>query len=400
MPNTISLAEPDVDSLVGIWTGLQLERGPASGGPFSVLVQIPYVAHQTTYTYSDATGSLSDWYRFVRYGPGGVFGTYSDAWPVTPAPSAPVDGARRSLRNTRRLLLRSLHSLTVVTTTSVGNTGGTSIVSRQLRTALNDSRYLHTWVMPVEGTTAREIRRVTAESALNLNTGELAVWPEFSAPVEVDVQVEISRLLPHDDDDGWVGARSCINRALSELWSPQRLDVSGVDGQPSYSLSTYEDWLDPDAVRELYAPAVDATLNPYARGGYDAVRAGGTLNLQVYPTLAADDAASLEVFRPSDTFIKVGGIWGASSVGLVNDSDEHLHHPEVVVTVALAHAYASLASGPDGNRYDALAQRQRLKANVLKLNHLDHRQPATGDGWSNPWGPKDGYWGTVLMGDG
>jgi hypothetical protein len=287
----------------------------------------------------------------------------------------------------------------VVSTTSVGNAAGTSIVSRQLRTALNDSRYLHAWVMPADGACAGELGRVTAESALNLTSGELAVVPGFSAPVAAGVQVEISRLLPPDDDDGWIGARACLNRALSELWAPHRLDITGVDAQPSYSLSTYEDWLDPDAVRELYAPAVDATLNPYARGGYDAVRAGGTLSLQVYPTLATGDAALLEVFRPSDTFIKVGGVWGASSVGLVNDTDEHLHHPEVVVTVALAHAYAALASGPDGNRYDALAQRQRLKANVLKLNHLDHRQPATGGGWSSGWGPKEGYWGTV-MGDG
>jgi hypothetical protein len=300
--------------------------------------------------------------------------TSSGAGFGTPATGAVADGARRSLRNTRRLLLKALQSLTVVTTTSAGNAAGTSVVATRLATAMSASRYKGAWVMPVEGAYLGELSRVKIEDALNLTTGELTVSPAFSGQVESGVQVEISRLLPPIDDDGWTGARTCLNDALREMWTPQRLAITGVNGQPSYSLSTYEEWLDPDGVLELRRQALDTTLNAMPAGYFDAVRDADTLSMQISPTLAPGDASTAEVYRPLDTWIKVGGVWGASTTGYVNDSDEALVNIDLLVVVALAHAYESLASGPDGGRYDDLAKRQRLKANVTKQMHLDHRQ--------------------------
>lgn len=300
--------------------------------------------------------------------------TSSGAGFGTPVSAPSGDGARRSLRNTRRLLLKALQSLTVVTTTAAGNVAGTSIVATRLATAMAASRYKGAWVMPVEGARLGELSRVKIEDALNLTTGELTVSPAFSGQVETSVQVEISRLLPPVDDDGWTGARTCLNNALREMWTPQRLAITGVNGQPSYSLSTYEEWLDPDAVLELRRQALDTTLNAMPAGYFDAVRSADSLSLQVSPTLPTGDASTAEVYRPLDTWIKVGGVWGASTTGYVNDTDEALVNVSLLVTVALAHAYESLASGPDGSRYDDLAKRQRLKANVAKQMHLDHRQ--------------------------
>lgn len=305
---------------------------------------------------------------------------------------------RRSLQNIRRLLARTLNSLTVVTTTSAGAVGGTSIIATRLANAIDASRYLHSWWMPVDGARATEIRRVKVEDALNLSTGELQIAPAFSGQVASGVIVEGHRLLPPDDDDGWTGLRTCINRALSELWTTQRLSITGVDGQPSYSLSTHEEWLDPDAVTGLLAPAVDGTTNPYERGGFTPIRSGDSLTLQVAPTLATGDAALLEVFRESGTFIRVGGVWGASTTGLVNDSDEQLHHPELVVRVALAYAYEALASGPDGSAYSDKARLQRRSVNLLKLSQMPHDQRGLEGVGSVVYGPKDGFWGTVLNG--
>lgn len=322
----------------------------------------------------------------------------------SPATGSAGDGARRSLRNARRILLRALHSLTVITTTTAGNAGGTTLVATRLRTAISTDRYKHAWVMSVSGAAVGEIRRVLIEDALNLTTGELIVAPPFSAQLASGVEVEISRLLPPDDDDGWPGARTCLNNALREMWTPDRLSITGVAGQPSYSLSTYEEWLDPAAVLELRRQALDSTLNSFPAGRFDAVRDADTLTLQVAPTLPGSDASTLEVFRPLDTWIKVGGVWSASTVGYVNDSDEALVSPDLLVIVALAHAYAALASGPDGSRYEALANKRRLKANIAKQLHLDHRQrrPRAGQvTGSYGWDPKDfGTWGPSNMGNG
>jgi hypothetical protein len=298
----------------------------------------------------------------------------------TPVTSAAGDGNRRSLRNIRRILARALHSLSVVTTTTAGAAAGTSVVASRLATSVTTSRYRNSWVLPVSGASAGELSRVKAEEALNLTTGELTVSPAFTAQIASGVEVEIHRLLPPIDDDGWTGLRTLINNALRELWVADRVTITGVTGQPSYSLSTYEEWLDPQAVVELRGQALDSTLNPFPMGTFDPVRDADSLTVQVAPTLPGGESHSLEVFRPLDTWIKVGGVWAASTTGFVNDSDECLSNPDLVSTVALAHTYEALASGPDGGRYEEMARRQRRKANLAKLGMLDHRQRRTRSG--------------------
>jgi hypothetical protein len=312
-----------------------------------------------------------------------------------------MPGARRSLLNLRRLVAQALHSLTVATTTTPGNAAGTSVVSARLANAVTANRYKHAWVMPVGGTQATVIRRVRAEDALNLTTGELMVAPVFPGQIVAGIDVEIHRLLPPDDDDGWTGLRSLINQALGECWVPQRLPMVGVNGQPSYSLALYEEWLDPDAVLEFRREALDSTLNPFPAGQFTTVGDADTLSLQIAPTLPAGNAATVEVFRPTDTWIRVGGVWGPSTVGLVNDTDECLLTPDMVVAVTLANAYESLATGPEGARYDSLATKARTAANVAKLLQLSHKQRqlgselTTGYGWhgdGKEW-PLGGGWG-------
>ena len=391
MSNTISVQEPQVDTLLPTWTGLELERATSSEGTFSLVTAIPYVAGQTTYTYVDADGIAGSWYRTRRYGPAATYGSYSDAWPVTAIRTPVAEGARRSWLHIRRILARALQSLTVATTTADGNADGTSIVARRLATATTASRYKHVWVMPTNGTVAGELARVKLEDALNLSTGELLVSPPFSAQVLDGTTVEIHRLLPPEDDDGWPGLRECANNALRELWVADRVSISGVTGQPSYSLATYEEWLDPAGVLELRQQAVDSTMNMYPSGTFDAVRDAGDLTVQVAPPLPGGETHGLEIFRPLDTYIKTGGVWGNSTSGFVNDSDECLAIPDLVVTVALVHAYEAIASGPDGGRYEDLVRRQRLKANIAKQIHLDHRQRRPSSSLamlSGGWDPK------------
>jgi hypothetical protein len=81
--NTLTIAEPTVDVLMLTYAGIQLERGPASTGSFSMIAQLPYVADQTTYTYVDASGQSTDWYRSARYTALGALGPYSQSWPVS-----------------------------------------------------------------------------------------------------------------------------------------------------------------------------------------------------------------------------------------------------------------------------------------------------------------------------
>lgn len=80
MSNLVEIPEPTVDTQIETWTGLELWHAAVQAGPYAFLVAIPYVAHQTTYTYVDTTGQDTDWYEVRRYAPGPVYGSFSAAW--------------------------------------------------------------------------------------------------------------------------------------------------------------------------------------------------------------------------------------------------------------------------------------------------------------------------------
>jgi hypothetical protein len=302
---------------------------------------------------------------------------------------------RRSLQNIRRILARALHSLSVATTTTAGNTLGTSVIATTLANAVSSNRYKHAWVMPVSGTSSGVLRRVRAEDALNLTTGELQVAPAFSAQIASGVEIEIHR----------PAAAQGRRRLDGPARVHQHRAARTVDDRPARDHGRTESGvLQPRGVGGMARSPGRARVprsgrggrpHPFPAGSFDSIRDADSLTLQISPTLATGDAATLEVFRPGDTWIKVGATWALSTTGLVNETDECLFQPDLVVAVALVHAYEALASGPDGDRYERLAARQRLKANLLKTS-LDHRQRQThsglmtgGYGWidkSNPLG--------------
>jgi hypothetical protein len=290
--------------------------------------------------------------------------------------------ARRSLGALRGLLSSTdeLQGIQVVTTTTQA-AGPTSLISTDLLGGLDSNAYRSAWVMPTEagvssGASAGVVRR-TGEKALNTATGELALTTPFPATLPVGVKVEISTALPPVSRDRMRGLRECLNAALAELWMPVRLSLVGVNGSPSYDLAAYADWLAPDAIFEVYGPALDATLNPAPWPGFDSMQNANTLNLQVAPTFGAGAAIQVGAYRPGDTWIRAGSVWGESTTGLVADTDEQVFQPNFLVQIALQHAYAALAATgeqAERARWQSLADRQTVRANLLKLYYAEHDQ--------------------------
>lgn len=284
--------------------------------------------------------------------------------------------ARRSLQSLRRALANhpALNSLTLVTTDTVTQAADASTVrSPDLQGGLDPNLYRQDWVMPASGLNAGLIRRPGTNS-LDPTQGTLNVtvaWPNI---MEKGAVVEIHDLLPPVGRDKMTGLKDCINMALSECWFPQRLPIVGVAGQPTYDISSYSDWLSPQLVEEVYGPAADPTLLPPAWTGFNARWNAEVLDLDVAPAFNTGDAINVEVMRPANTYIKVGGAWTTSTVGLQNDDDECLLQPELIVEVALAHAFSALAQGTAEARgyWGNQAQAQRRKANLLKRMNLPH----------------------------
>ena len=373
MANTIILEEPSVNTLMPTWTGLRLQRGPNATniGAFATVADTPYVADVTRYVINDPIGAPSDWYRTARYGPG-VVGAYSPAWPVEGASATTRDGERRSLKSCRRMLARRLGSLVVATTTADGNDSGTSFVSSTVATVTDPNRYRGWWVMPTDGVSNGDIRTL-GDNALNALTGQIVVILPFTSKIYSGTQVEMHKLLPPEERGGHLGLREALNLALGECWVLDRLSLAGLANTVTYDLSTFGDWMDASAVREVYSSAV---AGEYALpfGPYLAHNDANLVNLDV-TGLGAGGTVNVELTRPGDTYMKVNGVWTDNQRGFVNDTDESLFQPGPLVEVALAHCYQSLAEisiGPEQARFQGLAVDQRTRVNIMKYRSLPH----------------------------
>jgi hypothetical protein len=374
--NTIRLTEPDVNALMtGGWTGLRLERGPNATNiaAFQLVVLLPYVTNQTVYTYADATGAASDWYRTAHYGPGGI-GVFSPAWPVLPAPITADGGARRSLKNCRRMLARRSGSLQVVTTTSDGNTAGSTIISTGLATVLDANRYRAWYAMPTDGVSNGQIRTI-GDTALNPTDGTLNISPPYRSQIVQGTQIEFHKLLPPEELGGSMGLRQALNLALAECWVMDRIAVAGIANQGTYDLTLLGDWIDPSAINEFYGPLMTTDIPMAPWGGFTPRRDGGAVMMDVAPGISSGAAMQLELTRPADTYIKCGGVWLDQQSGFQHDDDECLLQPTELVEVALAYVWESLAqttTGAAAARYGKLAEAQRTKANLSKFRGLPH----------------------------
>jgi hypothetical protein len=177
----------------------------------------------------------------------------------------------------------------------------------------------------------------------------------------------LHRLLPPDEEVGPVlGLRQALNLALSELWLLDRLAVVGT-GAVSIDISYLGDWLDAEATYQLYAPT-DPNVPAAAYGPY-AVRTDAAVTSLDVVGVASGASTNLELTRPGDTYMRIGGVWTDQQQGFVNDTDECLFQPQFLTEVALAYCYDALANGTVGapqTRYIALSQGQRRKVNTMK----------------------------------
>jgi hypothetical protein len=273
-----------------------------------------------------------------------------------------------------------LNSLTLVTTDATAPDTN-SIVSQQLALQISDSnRYRNQWAYIYDGAQAGQTRHI-GDLALTPSTGKLTMGPAaFTGPVESGVHVELHQLLaPRTGISGASGLLDCLNHALREVWVLDRLTVVAVSNQASYDLGTLfsglADWLDPDAIVEFYGPQAATALNVIPWGGFNAIQDAESIQVQVSPGLTTGQSTTLEITRPGNTYMKVGGVWTDNQDGFTSDSDESLFRPDRIVDVALVYAYESLAlssSGAEQAKWQGKQQMQRRLVNIWKRTQLPH----------------------------
>jgi hypothetical protein len=307
--------------------------------------------------------------------------------------TSPGDGARRSLRYARRMLARRLGALQVSTTSGDGKADGSTLVATSLANQFDSDRYRGWWAMPTDGLSAGAVRTIGTD-ALAAVTGELTVAPKFPTQILRGVQVELHKMLPPDDQDGYMGLRACLNLALGECWVIDRHAFTTISQSQVWDLSAFGDWMDPQAVVEVYSPPLTTDSNvvvPF--GGFQGRQSLDQMLVDVSPGWSTGWTAGVELTRPADTYMKQSGAWVNTNGGFQVDADESLIQPQFLVELALKHAYRALSmqsSGAEKAQYTALADAQERKTELAKWTGLPHpaerlNHPAGMNGPSNWW---------------
>ncbi len=168
-------------------------------------------------------------------------------------------------------------------------------------------------------------------------------WPNLmKAGDEIEMWYRVPRV--KDPSTGIQGIREAINRALEHCYRIRRITFTATaDGVTHYDLSQYPWLTQDDQIGPIYAPTTDANINPSIWPGGAWIRPNAAAPvLEIGQAIASGETFSLDVAQPAHTYIKSGGEWGDSTVGLVDDDDEALIEVVLLVQVALAFAFEIL----------------------------------------------------------
>lgn len=244
----------------------------------------------------------------------------------------------------RRLLGRRLaRAYAVYTTTALPTTADRRRlvqIDRLIEGAAPTSAWSGRHLYVATGTQAGHQTSVLPETFVG-SLGMLAVGRRFAQPLAAGSEVELSGSLPARQYGDWPCLNDCINEALGSLPIHLVVAVQAVSGQARYPLSALpRQFRRPDALEVLYpTPSLSEESVVHARRvrrtSWSIVYDGEAPYLDLVHGFGTGQTFSVVMRRPASTWIKSGGAWGASSVGLTDDTDEAVYDAETVVNVAL-----------------------------------------------------------------
>lgn len=277
------------------------------------------------------------------------------------------------------------------TSTSASSTATKEIICSSLidDTPNVTGRYAGIWLYGTsDGTvdTLAGIQRQVRQFGLDPSTGTLTVTNACASVPQSGATWEGYYRIPaiRDTGSGRDGYREIINEALRLMTVPDRMNVAGVADQTKYPLNTSQHpWLrEPGRIVNVWRPTPNASdlerIDPQA---WRLIRDGEALILQLPSTYAAGDIFKLEVKRPANSRLLVGGAWidqTSLTAGLTNDSDEAIPSINDVVAVARELAFAELQRvGPEADvRFWAAKEADAARAAAgLKFARQEPTEP-------------------------
>lgn len=219
-------------------------------------------------------------------------------------------------------------------------------------------------------------------------TGVFTVSANFTANPQAGADWLLLGAMPMLDQDGLVGLRACINRALRKFWVLRRVTFAATSGLLTYDLGSMF-WAAKDRFKRLYDPDPGTSGHPVpASQAWEVVQDGETWSLNLGTGYATGETFSLLAEHPANAYLKLSGVWAAQAsplAGLVIPLDACLGEWNHVFQCALYECCKQLAVQAGGNRksyWEQRAAEQRGVVAAIKAYQLDDGGDALGEGQS------------------
>lgn len=214
-------------------------------------------------------------------------------------------------------------------------------------TGVTSARYEGRWAYHSAGVNAPQQRKI---SAYDPATGACTVTPAWTTPAGVD-QVVLTSLFPILHVVGSeTEYREIINRALGRMYGRGEATVSVPAGAQSVSLAALP-WLDrPERLLGVREPSPIGGREPIDSSWrkWELVPGLPTSRLRLRTPFLGAATVTLDVLRPASSWIAVGGVWGESTVGLHNESDQAMPSIEEFLPFGLVEALGILIARAPG----------------------------------------------------
>lgn len=251
----------------------------------------------------------------------------------------------------RRATARALDDLVGPFTTLAGSPGVFDVVGAQglVNTTTGaagsryNGRYLYYLAQTATPGTATSQRVVRKDSYVPA-AGTVGVDFTFGfVPVVNDI-LEMTALFPSIDAP-FVAHTSYLEliRAASRRLNVRREITVPITTSQRLSLATWDDWITPERVLEVWEPSPLGRLMPAKRGWHVVEGSSPSLHLDA-PFLAATGSLTIEVVSPAYSWVAISGVWQESTVGVTNESDELLVTTDELMQATLVEAYRDLAA--------------------------------------------------------
>ena len=196
------------------------------------------------------------------------------------------------------------------------------------------------------------------------------------------------------------GTHHAINRALRVILREDSVAVPGVTGQYRYDVTATFPWLtNPNLFLSAHYTETIGSVDTYAIPGARLRFDANVVYLLPNTSITTGQTFPVRVLRPLATWIKVGGVWGESTVGLVDDADECLGDLDAISLVAAFHvaeAQAGQCVVGSAEQQWWLAHARAFASRSPFLRDQRKRTPVTGAAWPDNIavsGPFSGRWG-------